>query len=54
MTSRKRITMALIGLIVLVVVGWFVQELSSHHRAAPKPSSAPAEAPASLSVMTWV
>lgn len=29
MSPRKRITTALIGLILLVVVGWFVREFSS-------------------------
>jgi hypothetical protein len=28
-TSRKRITVALVGLILLVVVGWFVREFVS-------------------------
>ena len=36
LTSRKRITVALIGLIALVVIGWFVQQgAAAHGRAMP-------------------
>ena len=49
MGSRRRITLALIGLVVLVVVGWFVRDAVSSSGMATKPLSAlPAEAKA-----TW-
>ena len=50
MGSRRRITFALIGLVVLVVVGWFVREaVDTHDGMATKPLSAlPPEATA-----TW-
>ncbi|WP_243789436.1 hypothetical protein [Saccharopolyspora gloriosae] len=36
MSSRKRITIALVGLIALVVIGWFVQQgTTGHHSATP-------------------
>jgi guanyl-specific ribonuclease Sa len=46
MGSRRRITLALIGLVVLVVVGWFVRDaVGTHDAMATKPLSAlPAEA----------
>ncbi|WP_266090775.1 hypothetical protein [Saccharopolyspora sp. NFXS83] len=34
MSSRKRITIALVGLIALVVIGWFVQQGTTGHRSA--------------------
>ncbi|WP_412810699.1 hypothetical protein [Saccharopolyspora sp. MS10] len=38
MTSRKRITIALVGLLALVVIGWFVQQGSAE--PGPGPGSA--------------
>ena len=37
LTSRKRITVALIGLIALVVIGWFVQQGAAAHGTAMPP-----------------
>jgi len=53
MSSRTRITVALVGLLLLVVVGWFVQQRSDgHHAGAAGPragaaayDSAPVPAP---------
>ncbi len=44
MASRKRITIALVGLILLVVIGWFVREFAGagDGQPAPRNSAAPA------------
>lgn len=44
MGSRKRITFALVGLVVLVVVGWLVRENTGDSGASPSPSGMPVTA----------
>jgi hypothetical protein len=39
MSSRKRITAALVGLIALVVIGWFVRELTDNSQHAHRGSA---------------
>ena len=39
MGSRKRITVALISLVALVVVGWLVRDLSTSSESAPPPGT---------------
>lgn len=40
MGSSRRITIALVGLVVLVLVGWFVRELATGDDTVPsRPSS---------------
>lgn len=52
-SSRKRITIALVGLIVLVVVGWFVQQRSADP-SAPAGMSRPAvSSPVPVSYDSW-
>ena len=44
MGSSRRITVALVGLIVLVLAGWFVRELVHGDDAMPGPSGLPVRA----------
>jgi hypothetical protein len=37
MSSRRRITVALVGLVLLAVVGWLVRGATDHHAAPPHP-----------------
>nr|WP_042194290.1 ribonuclease domain-containing protein [Kibdelosporangium sp. MJ126-NF4]CEL21221.1 Guanyl-specific ribonuclease Sa [Kibdelosporangium sp. MJ126-NF4]CTQ96212.1 Guanyl-specific ribonuclease Sa [Kibdelosporangium sp. MJ126-NF4] len=47
MGSRKRITFALVGLVILVVAGWLVREASTDSTPSPAPaSSAPSSSSA--------
>ena len=42
MTSRRRITVALVGLIVLVLAGWLIKDLTSGSSGKPAPTAATA------------
>jgi ribonuclease T1 len=42
MGSRRRITLALIGLVVLVVVGWFIRDATTEDSAPPPASGSSA------------
>jgi hypothetical protein len=39
-SSGRRITIALVGLVLLVVIGWLVKDLT-HHSAAGSPGRSP-------------
>lgn len=45
MSSRTRITVALIGLIALVVIGWFARDFLGHPQSEYHGSAATVEVP---------
>lgn len=42
MSSGRRITIALVGLVLLAVIGWLVKDAAGHAHSAPTPCSATA------------